>query len=597
MVAGVRNVPWRAAGVVVLLAAVVSGCAESSSGPTIRVGYAGVLDVGDVAAEIAHADSAAAGYVVREQGFATIESLVDALARGDVDVGTGAARAFWAASAKGADLRTVMEHVGNVHRLVSQGQASDCAAVDRRRLALQSEGAAGTALARAYLATHCPDARPDDPDDSRFAQSAGRGTGWRGGCHRAAALRRGSTRAHRARPLYDRRRLLARVAGADGHRRPRQCPVCTRTTGARAGLRASARVGQPPCRGRSRRSRAPCPPHARRRRGLERPSGRLRRHAGLAPQGGLTRTGVDDTLRFLTERSGLDATLTSDRIADLSVLEDCTRRTQRRVGHAVTSAPLRPISSADPIVTAWRLGLPCLLFGLWELLASRVDTLLLPSASNTVGALFRLLAASEFWAAMWTSHQPFVAGFTAAALIGVPVGLALGRWPTLGAWFRPHLQILLVTPMSAVIPLVILVAGLSIWARSFVVFAFALPVVASHAEAGMRLTDVRLLDMARAFGASPLQVTWRVRLPAAGPSVLAGLRLGLGRAFAGMIVGELVLMAAGIGGLLLKYQADFDAASVYAVAVVVVAEALLLMRVGRRVERRLSAWQDRPVGA
>ncbi len=253
-------------------------------------------------------------------------------------------------------------------------------------------------------------------------------------------------------------------------------------------------------------------------------------------------------------------------------------------------------ASDDAVVAWWRIGVPCLLLATWELLARSVDTLLLPSASGTVDALGRLVISPDFWAAMWTSHQPFVTGFVAATLVGVPMGLVLGRWPTLGGWFRPHLQVLLVTPMSAVIPLVILVAGLSIWARSFVVFAFALPVIATHAEAGMRDTNQRLLDMARAFGASRTQLTLCVRLPAARPAVLAGLRLGLGRAFSGMIVGELVLMAAGIGGLILKFQADFDSASVYAIAAVVVAEAVLLMRVARGAERRLSTWRDRPAG-
>jgi ABC-type nitrate/sulfonate/bicarbonate transport system permease component len=245
-------------------------------------------------------------------------------------------------------------------------------------------------------------------------------------------------------------------------------------------------------------------------------------------------------------------------------------------------------------MTFWRVALPLVVLTLWEVLAGRVDTLLLPKASETIVALAGLLAAPGFWAAMWTSHQPFIVGFIGAALVGVPAGLTLGRWPALGAWFRPHIQVLLVTPMSAVIPLVILVAGLSIWARSFVVFAFALPVVAAHAEAGMRQTDGRLLEMGRAFGATATQLTWSVRLPAAWPSVLTGLRVGLGRAFSGMIVGELVLMAAGIGGLILRFQADFDAASVYGVAAVVVVEAVVMMRLGRAVERRAFVWRDRP---
>jgi len=256
-------------------------------------------------------------------------------------------------------------------------------------------------------------------------------------------------------------------------------------------------------------------------------------------------------------------------------------------------APSHPSASRLPTY-AWRLGLAGALVAAWEAGARSAATLLLPSASETAVALAALLGGSRFWDAMWTSHQPFVTGFAAAVAIGVPVGLVLGRWPTLGTWFRPHLQVLLVTPMSAVIPLVVVVAGLSLWARSFVVFAFAVPVIAAAAEAGMRDADERLLEMARAFGASRTQLTWRVRLPGAWPAVLAGLRVGLGRAFSGMVVGELVLMAAGIGGLILQFQADFDAAAVYAVALVVVVEAVILMRLASRTERRLAAWRNEP---
>jgi ABC-type nitrate/sulfonate/bicarbonate transport system permease component len=98
--------------------------------------------------------------------------------------------------------------------------------------------------------------------------------------------------------------------------------------------------------------------------------------------------------------------------------------------------------------------------------------------------------------------------------------------------------------------------------------------------------------MARAFGASPRQIARRIILPAARPALLTALRLGLGRAFSGMVVSELVLMAAGIGGLILRFQADFDAASVYAVVVIVVAEAVALMKTTARLERRLAPWQS-----
>jgi ABC-type nitrate/sulfonate/bicarbonate transport system permease component len=249
----------------------------------------------------------------------------------------------------------------------------------------------------------------------------------------------------------------------------------------------------------------------------------------------------------------------------------------------------------DPAVWRWRLAVAMALVLVWEILGRSAGTLLLPSASATAVALARLLVSAALWRALASSHAALVLGFAAAAVLGAPLGLILGRRPAAGRALAVQLDALMVTPMSAVIPLVILAAGLSLWTRAFVVFAFAAPVIVVTVEAGARDVDTRLVEMARAFGASPRQIARRIILPAARPALLTALRLGLGRAFSGMVVSELVLMAAGIGGLILRFQADFDAASVYAVVVIVVAEAVALMKTAARLERRLAPWQ--PPGA
>jgi len=253
--------------------------------------------------------------------------------------------------------------------------------------------------------------------------------------------------------------------------------------------------------------------------------------------------------------------------------------------------------ASPPRLWPWHVGLALSLLLTWEGFARGGTTLLLPTPTETAAALWRLLFGREFWLAMAASHEALLVGFTAAVMAGVPLGLALGRWHRVARWCDPQLEALMVTPMSAVIPLAILAAGLSTWTRGLVVFAFAVPVVVVTAEAGMRNTDRRLVEMARTFGASPWQVLWRVQLPAARPAILTGIRLGLGRAFSGMVVSELVLMAAGIGGLILKFQADFDAASIYALVVMIVLEAVLLMRAASLVERRLAVWRRAEVAA
>ena len=96
--------------------------------------------------------------------------------------------------------------------------------------------------------------------------------------------------------------------------------------------------------------------------------------------------------------------------------------------------------------------------------------------------------------------------------------------------------------------------------------------------------------MARSFGASERQLWRTVVLPGALPAVVTGLRLGLGRAFTGMIAVELLLVAVGVGRLILDFQGVFDAGAVYAIVLLLVAEAVLLLRGLTWLERRLTPW-------
>jgi NitT/TauT family transport system permease protein len=96
--------------------------------------------------------------------------------------------------------------------------------------------------------------------------------------------------------------------------------------------------------------------------------------------------------------------------------------------------------------------------------------------------------------------------------------------------------------------------------------------------------------MALVFGANRRQLFWKVLLPGSLPLTLAGVRLGMGRAVAGMITGEMFITLSGLGAQLRTYGNRFDAASVFAILLVVVAVALVCSLAVRRVERRLTRW-------
>lgn len=240
----------------------------------------------------------------------------------------------------------------------------------------------------------------------------------------------------------------------------------------------------------------------------------------------------------------------------------------------------------------WRAGSLAVFLGVWEVAGRTTDTLLFPTASATIAEVWRLAGTAELWSALWISHQALVVGFPLAVVVAIPAGLALGRWPALDRWMDVHLNVLLVTPKSAVMPLFIMALGLGLTARSLIVFAFACPVMVATIRAGLKGLDLRLFDMARAFGAAERHVWRRILLPGALPAVMTALRLGLARAIAGMVALELLLVAVGLGHLLLRFQADYNAASVYAVVSIVAAEAVLLVRLAAAAERRFAGWRS-----
>ena len=239
-------------------------------------------------------------------------------------------------------------------------------------------------------------------------------------------------------------------------------------------------------------------------------------------------------------------------------------------------------------IWALRLAGGVLLVILWELAGRSSQSLLLPAFSETLAALLSLASGPELWSALLVSNEALVLGFFSALGVGIPLGLALGRWQAADLALHSYLLLAVVLPTTALMPVIFMVGGLGLTTRALVVCMFSLPVIAECARAAVRGADFRLREMARAFGATPAQEWSEILLPAAVPGVMMGVRLGLARAVEGMVVVELLLVAVGLGGLLLDYQGRFDAGHVYGIVLVVIAEAALLSLAGRHLERRLS---------
>ncbi|MBX3031200.1 MAG: ABC transporter permease [Chloroflexi bacterium] len=226
----------------------------------------------------------------------------------------------------------------------------------------------------------------------------------------------------------------------------------------------------------------------------------------------------------------------------------------------------------------------------WQVYATAAGGFFVPTFTETAAAIGRQLASPEVWQAFATSNIAMVLGFGLAVVIGIPLGFLMGRFRLAERAINPYLNILLVTPLAGIIPLLMMSLGIGLASRVIVVWSFAIVMVVVNTRAGVRQVDRSLIDMVRLFGAGELGVWRRVILPGSLPAVLAGVRVALGRAVTGMVIVELVMVSVGIGGLILRYQAFFRFAELYGMVVLIILEALILLAIVDWVQRKATPW-------
>jgi ABC-type nitrate/sulfonate/bicarbonate transport system permease component len=228
----------------------------------------------------------------------------------------------------------------------------------------------------------------------------------------------------------------------------------------------------------------------------------------------------------------------------------------------------------------------------WEWAGRRAEgSLTLSPASAVAEALVHRLLDPRFWTAALITIQALAAGFALIVIVGIPVGLVLGRLPSMQRLAEPHLQFLLVVPAAPLVPLFMIVFGAGLTARIATVFVFGVAMLIVNTAAGVRLVPLPLIRMAEAFGAAPVQIFRRVILPGALPGIMAGLRLASGRAVVGTVVSELIIISVGLGRMINQYSVTFDTANLFAVVITVLAIGVAMSATMARLERTVVRWR------
>jgi ABC-type nitrate/sulfonate/bicarbonate transport system permease component len=248
-------------------------------------------------------------------------------------------------------------------------------------------------------------------------------------------------------------------------------------------------------------------------------------------------------------------------------------------------------SSAKRQVWIVRISSMVFVVGAWEILGRQVNPLFMSYPSAIGRAAWRLTRSGELPAALWSSLHSLLLGFAIASVIGVALGLVIGRYRMVEAATDWLVNALYATPLVAIIPLVILWFGLGDAAKLFIVTVLSVFPILINTIAGVRNVPPYLIDVGNAFAAKEHEIFTKIILPSAVPYMMTGLRLGIGRAIIGMVVAEFFTAITGLGAMIVKYGNQYDTASMFVPTLVLMVLGVLLTAAVRRAEIWIAPWK------
>ena len=230
----------------------------------------------------------------------------------------------------------------------------------------------------------------------------------------------------------------------------------------------------------------------------------------------------------------------------------------------------------------WRLLSFFLAFSIWEL-AGRADiSIAFPPFSEVAVAFVSMIYSGEFTVAYADSLPPLLTGLCITIIGGVFIGISIGLARSAEWFVMPLLIIFQTAPVSALIPMLTYIYGISDTAKVVAIVILGMPLVALNSYKGIQATNPSLLEMSKSFLASRVDTILFVILPSAQKMIFAGLRLGVSGAFIGIVLAELLITPTGIGDLITynRFIARYDKMFATIVSILAIAGLTLsLMRI------------------
>lgn len=273
------------------------------------------------------------------------------------------------------------------------------------------------------------------------------------------------------------------------------------------------------------------------------------------------------------------------------MVEEAERQTK-------AAAPAAEVGARAAVMPRWAITTLSLVVAvaLWEWFGRDINPVFGSYPSAIAVAFWDLTVSGQLGAALVQSLQPFVVGYGLAIVLGVPVGLVIGRFRVLEAAFGIYITAGYAMPLLALVPLLMLWLGLGFAVKVAVIFLMSVFPICINTWLGVRAVPKSLIEVGKSFVASDLTILRRIVLPATLPYIMAGIRLAVGRAVVGMIVAEFFTAISGLGAIIINSANNFDTAKMFVPVVILMVLATVLSWLIGLIEHRIAPWQAEIAG-
>jgi NitT/TauT family transport system permease protein len=275
---------------------------------------------------------------------------------------------------------------------------------------------------------------------------------------------------------------------------------------------------------------------------------------------------------------------------------------------ALAVSSLAPADSAAALEAARRRARPTLLYRwtgiwavrlltlalilvVWQLYTRHMQKALAATPIEVAHAVYRqVVTHHSVFGPLWSSLQALGLGILISIALGIPIGIAMGRWKTIEHVLDPYVSFLYSLPHVAFVPVMVVWLGFRLEFRlAYVVLSAIFPVII-NTMTGVKNVDPELLAAGRSFCASERQMLRTIVIPSATPYMVAGGKQAFSSAWVGVVVAEVLSTQDGLGGLINHYSDYFLTADMYVPILFIMAIAITIQAITSYLQARLTPW-------